>query len=222
MKITGLNKETGWASSPHAGKQPGTGAQVFVFFEANDINKPVYFAAVQAGPGWISEHPNQHVFQSDNIRVRIDEQPSHPDSTCKFDSYNDQNTVFSVDDGTKTEMQTRLDIEILAEDINAVNIQIHGDVNMKVLGDWYIHHEGDKHETHIGNHYVRHIGNTIIEEEGDTVFSHIGNVNEYFDGSYSEIITENYTGHIQGDSTREIGNRLEEHVGGDFDNIIGR
>jgi hypothetical protein len=134
------------------------GAQVFVFFEANDINKPVYFAAAQSGPGWFAEHPNQHVFQSDNIRIRIDEQPSHPDSTCKFNSYNEENCVFSKDDGTKTDMQTRLDIEVLAKDINAVNIQIHGDVNMKILGDWYVHHEGDKHETQNPIHTYRITG----------------------------------------------------------------
>lgn len=133
------------------------GAQVFVFFEAGDINKPVYFASAQSGPGWFAEHPNQHVFHSDNIRVRIDEEPAHPDSTCKFDTYNQENCDASITDGTKTERQTRLDIEVLAKDINAVNIQIHGDVNMKILGDWYVHHEGSKHETHIGPHYVKHI-----------------------------------------------------------------
>ena len=51
------------------------GSQVWVFFEAGDINKPIYFASAQSGPGWFSEHPNQHVFHSDNIRVRIDENP---------------------------------------------------------------------------------------------------------------------------------------------------
>lgn len=83
------------------GKTPETGAQVFVFFEAGNINKPVYFAAAQSGPGWFSEHPNQHVFQSDNIRVRIDEEPEHPDSTCKFDTYNDQNSEVSKEDRNK-------------------------------------------------------------------------------------------------------------------------
>jgi hypothetical protein len=133
------------------------GAQVFVFFEAGDINKPVYFASAQSGPGWFAEHPNQHVFHSDNIRVRIDEEPEHPDSTCQFDSYNQENCDASITDGTKIATKTRLDIEVLAKDINAVNIQIHGDVNMKILGDWYVHHEGSKHETHIGPHYVKHI-----------------------------------------------------------------
>lgn len=128
-----------------------------MFFESGDINKPVYFASAQSGPGWFAEHPNQHVFHSDNIRVRIDEEPEHPDSTCQFDSYNQQNCDASITDGTKIQTKTRLDIEVLAKDINAVNIQIRGDVNMKVLGDWYVEHEGAKHETHIGPHYVKHI-----------------------------------------------------------------
>ena len=71
----GLNTETGYCSVPHAGKYFTDGAQVFLFFEAGDPNKPVYFAAAQSGTGWFSEHPNQHVFHSDNIRVRIDEEP---------------------------------------------------------------------------------------------------------------------------------------------------
>jgi hypothetical protein len=36
------------------GKALKTGAQVFVFFEAGDVNKPVYFAVAQSGPGWLS------------------------------------------------------------------------------------------------------------------------------------------------------------------------
>ena len=217
----GLNEETGWCSVPHFGKNPESGAQVFVFFEAGDINKPVYFASAQSGPGWFSEHPNQHVFQSDNIRIRIDEEPSHPNSTCQFNSYNDQNCEASILDGTKTETQTRLDIEILAEDLNAVNIQIHGDVNMKVLGDWYVHHEGAKHETHIGPTYIKHIGNTIIEEEGEYIYKHTGNSHNYIDGSKNETVTENYTVTYQQDFKKNVGGRSIYNYGGDRSTFIG-
>jgi len=202
------------------GKSPESGAQVFVFFEAGNINKPVYFAAAQSGPGWFSEHPNQHVFQSDNIRVRIDEEPEHPDSTCKFDTYNDQNSEVSKEDGTKLNRKTRLDIEVLAKDINAVNVQIHGDVNMKIDGDWYVHHEGDKHETHIGDTYIKHIGATYTEEEGPTIFRHVGNYSQLIDGSYSENITVNYNQSIGADSTVEITNNSILVIGGNYNKTI--
>jgi hypothetical protein len=67
-----LNAETGWCSVPKAGKNGDDGASVWVFFEGGDVNKPIYFASAQSGPGWFSEHPNQHVFKSDNVMVRID------------------------------------------------------------------------------------------------------------------------------------------------------
>lgn len=202
------------------GRIPETGAQVFVFFEAGDVNKPVYFAAAQSGPGWFAEHPNQHVFQSDNIRVRIDEEPDHPDSTCKFDSYNDKNSDISKDNGTKKGTKTRLDIEVLAKDINAVNIQIHGDVNMKIDGDWYVQHEGDKHETHIGDTYIKHEGDTYIEETGARIFKHIGYVSQYIEGSYLETITENYAQNIGADSHITIANKSDLIIGNNYTKIV--
>lgn len=116
------------------------GAQVFVFFEAGNINKPVYFAAAQSGPGWLSEHVDQHVFRSDNVTVRIDENPDDNNSTCKFNSYNSECNEVSKKDYTKKQQKTRLDIVVLASEFTAVNLQISGDVNMKVDGDWYIEH----------------------------------------------------------------------------------
>ena len=218
---SGLNEETGWCSVPHFGQNPESGAQVFVFFEAGNINKPVYFAAAQSGPGWLSEHPNQHVFHSDNIRVRIDEEPTHPNSTCQFDSYNDKNCQASIQDKTKKGMKTRLDIEILAEDLNAVNVQIHGDVNMKVLGDWYVHHEGSKHETHIGPTYIKHIGNTIIEEEGEYIYKHTGNHHNYVNGLKNETITGNYTITCQQEYKFNAGRNAIYNIGGDTTTLIG-
>jgi hypothetical protein len=186
-----------------------------------DPNKPVYFASAQSGKGWFSEHPNQHVFHSDNIRVRIDEEPEHPDSTCQFDSYNQENNEFSINDGTKIKTLTRLDIEILAKDINAVNIQIHGDVNMKVLGDWYVHHEGNKHETHIGTHYVKHIGETVIYEEGDTIIKKEGNLQSFLDGTLTETITQEYIGTVQQDFTENILGRKQQKIGQDIERFFG-
>ena len=64
--------ETGMCSVPHAGLN-GDGAQVWVFFDANDIRFPVYFAVAQCGPGWFSKHNNQHVIVTDNVKIIVDE-----------------------------------------------------------------------------------------------------------------------------------------------------
>lgn len=72
----GLNSETGVCSAPHAGIK-GDGAQVWVFFEANDIRFPVYFAVAQSGKGWFANHNNQHVVKSDNVTVIVDEFNNH-------------------------------------------------------------------------------------------------------------------------------------------------
>mgnify|MGYP003302406291 CR=1 FL=1 len=218
----GLNTETGWCSPPHFGENsPKTGAQVFVFFENGNINKPVYFASAQSGPGWFSEHPNQHVFHSDNIRVRIDEEPTHPDSTCQFDTYNDKNSIVSITDGTKKKVPTRLDIEVLATDINAVNIQIRGNVNMKIIGDWYVHHEGHKHETHIGDTYIKHIGDTFIESSGLVVKDHTGNVSKTIDGFVSKTILDGYHKEVEGNYDKTVTDNHSVKIGNNFEKIIG-
>lgn len=123
--------------------------------------------------------------------------------------------------GTKLERKTRLDIEVLAKDINAVNVQIHGDVNMKIEGDWYVHHEGDKHETHIGNTYIKHIGDTYTEEEGTTIYRHTGDYSQLIDGTYTENITANYNQTIGADSYVTITNRSNLNIGGDYTKVVG-
>lgn len=65
-------KETGVCSVPHMGTK-GDGAQVWVFFDSNDIRYPVYFAVAQSGPGWFSRHNNQHVITTDNVKIIVDE-----------------------------------------------------------------------------------------------------------------------------------------------------
>lgn len=215
-----LNSETGWCSVPHMSKSVEDGAQVFVFFEAGDVNKPVYFAVAQSGPGWFSEHPNQHVFKTDNVTVRIDEQPDHPDSTCKFDTFNDRNNDNSINDGTKKDVKTRIDIQVLAEEMNAVNVIISGDVNMKIKGDWYVDHEGNKHEYHKGETYIKHDGNTYIEENGVTIFKHKGDYSQNIEGTYNENITVNYNQEIGADSNVLIKNRSDVVIGSDNNNVI--
>lgn len=77
-KSTDLNSECGYTSVPFAGSG-FEGANVWVFFEAGDCNFPAYWGACQSGPGWLSEHHEQHVFKSRNVKVRIDENPLLPE-----------------------------------------------------------------------------------------------------------------------------------------------
>jgi len=194
-----LNKETGWSSAPHAGNIK-TGAQVWVFFEHGDTNYPIYFAFAQSGDGWLSEHPNQHVFKSDNVRVRIDENVKDERSTCKFDSYNSKNSkiaknqlerdckkhswTFDRENGTISGLETRIDIEIEATNMNAVNLNIHGNVNMHIDGNWFVEHIGNKYEYHEGDTYIKQNGNTYIEQDGI--------VKNILNGDESKIHTGNY------------------------------
>jgi len=161
-----LNIETGVTSNPHAGKIELTGAQFWVFFEGGDPQFPIYFAACQSGEGWISEHNNQHCINTDNVRVRIDERPEDPKSTCKFNTYNSKcvNPSTSVQ---KIQERTRVDIEIWNQEHQAVHLHIKGDVNMHIEGNYYEEIFGDRHITHIGDTYYKHVGDTLNVTEGD-------------------------------------------------------
>lgn len=209
-----LNSQVGWCTVPHMGNSPDTGSEVYLFFEHGDINYPVYFAAVQAGPGWFSEHPNQHVFRSDNVHIRIDQNTADPRSTTKFDSYNQKNNLPSIKDGTKKQTQTRIDIQIQAKQMVAVNLQISGDINMRQIGDMYIQQEGNRHQTLIGNRYVKHIGNTYIEHDGIYISRQKGQYNQQYVeaqkitdviGNVTEKIYGNEYKEIQGDVTHKVG-----------------
>lgn len=67
-----LNSETGITTIPHVG------TEVWVFFEGGNQQYPKFFGACQGGDGWHSEHNNQHVIKTDNVTVRIDEEPTLP------------------------------------------------------------------------------------------------------------------------------------------------
>jgi len=103
------NFNTGIASVPHKN------ANVFLFFENGDHNKPVYFAATQSKDNWISEHPNQHVIKTDNVEIIVDDVPS---------------------DGTK-------DATVTITVTGDVNLNITGDVQQTITGDWTIDQTGD-------------------------------------------------------------------------------
>lgn len=209
-----LNSQVGWCTVPHAGLKPDMGAEVYLFFEHGDINFPVYFAAVQAGEGWFSEHPNQHVYRSDNVHIRIDQNTADPRSTTKFDSYNQKNSLLSIQDGTKKQTETRIDIQIQAKQMVAVNLQISGDVNMRQIGDMYIEQEGNRHQTLIGNRYVKHVGNTYIEHEGIYISRQKGQFNQQY------IEAQKLTDVIGNVTTKTYGNEYKE-VQGDFTTRVG-
>lgn len=202
-----LNNQTGWSSTPHAGNIQ-TGAQVFVFFEHGDINYPIYFAFAQPNETWLAEHPNQHVFKTDNIRIRIDENVKDERSTCKFNSYSTNMTTVAKDQlkkdckqfnwnfdengGNIKQLETRLDIEIEAskpEVINAVNLNIHGNVNLHIDGDWFIEHIGNKYEYHEGDTYVHHKGNYHFLQDGTSISDLTGDKMFYHKGNYTQVHT---------------------------------
>ena len=126
-----LNDETGVTTIPHVG------AELWLFFEDGNHLNPRYFAACQGGAGWHSEHKNQHVIKTDNVRIRVDEEPTLPTdgipekSTCKFDTYNDKCTELSKQH-LKKQVPTRVDIEILNKNAGALNLQITGNVNIRI------------------------------------------------------------------------------------------
>ena len=165
-----LNSQTGWCSVPHMGKMARDGSQVWIFFQAGDVNKPIYFASAQSGSGWLSEHPRQHVFKSDNVTCRIDQQPEREESSCKFQTYNSQCFHYEAPEAStpKPEICTTVDLVVHNPRANAVNVRLFGNVNMKIIGDQYIHHIGNKYQTHHGNTYINHIGDTYIQRTGYT------------------------------------------------------
>lgn len=228
----GLNAETGYCSVPHAGKYATDGAQVFLFFEAGDPNKPVYFAAAQSGLGWFSEHPNQHVFHSDNIRVRIDEEPSRKESTCEFETYN-SNCVkqtltpagplsFLSPSAVKANVFTpelkkaKLDIEVFNtnKDDIAVHLKVTGHVNVHIEGDIYMEHIGDKYETHIGNRYLHHVGDTVIQHEGNITNIHTGDLLSFQQGNVEKSLIGNRIESEEGNYSKlRVGNELRVNKG---------
>jgi hypothetical protein len=179
-----LNPETGVTTIPHIG------AEMWTFFENSNHMFPKFFAACQAGSGWMSEHSNQHVIKTDNVRIRIDENPGLPGSTCKFNSYNSElaGEIPYSQERSFENKPTRVDIQIQAEGCVALNIQIVGDVNMNIKGNVFERIEGDKHETHIGNLYKYHKGDTWENHEGATLKNDIGDIKLYQKGDFKDTV----------------------------------
>jgi hypothetical protein len=189
-----LNKETGACSVPHANKDDfDSAAQVWVFFEEDDPQKPVYFAACQSGAGWFSEHPNQHRVQTNNVLIQIDDEPSDEKSTSKCDYANQTAETYGNDSGKKKQVETTVTISILNPGKCALNVKIVGDVNMDIDGDYVEHVTGDKYVTVDGSEYKTVKGDTYITQTGSESLIRGGEVSQHTTGKatflYDDMVT---------------------------------
>ena len=213
-----LNKETGWCSVPKSGENLLEGAQVWCFLESGDQNYPKIFAVSQNGTseknhGWFTEHPKQEAFKSDNITIRIDENQADDRSTCKFDSYNKNCTYLSKKSLLINE-PTLLDIQIRNPKLNAINLQITGNINIKHIGNKFEETFGDIHTSHFGNHFLYHEGSTHHVQMGDTTHEKTGKLIEKIVGD--QVIT------IEGDINRtRTGNSTFMTSGNMLDTTVG-
>ncbi|HPM74201.1 MAG TPA: hypothetical protein PLA71_00600 [Saccharofermentans sp.] len=218
---TDLNQETGISSVPHTSMvTPGDGAQVWVFFESADPNYPKYFASCQSGPGWASQHRYQHVIKTDNVKIVVDEEPTHEQSTQQFTTYNEECTELSKQNHTKENVPTRVDIQIWGAPGIALNLQILGDVNLKVEGDVYEHIVGNKHETHIGNLYRKHVGDVQIIQDGNYVEEQTGDRTFLNKGNNLETITKNKTSFVKGNVDHFYTGNYHQNTKGDKTEIV--
>lgn len=205
-----LNTECGFVGWPKKG------AHVWVFFEQGDWNYPIYFAAINAGAGWISEHNNQWVLRTDNVSIRVDEDPSSSDSTSKFDSYNKSCTHLSVPE-SEEDIPTRLDIQVKGN----VHINITGSVNLKITGNVYSEIEGDVHETLTGNKYSKHVGDHHIVHEGDTVIERTGDVTEKNKGNKQEYREGDEKKYVEGSTNTIVSKVNQINVGEQNTQVYG-
>ena len=223
-EITGcLNKETGVTTIPHTSKNILDGAQLWCFFERGDQNYPKYFGATQASSGWLSEHNNQHVIKTDNVRIRVDEKPPVSGvSTCQFDTYN-KNCTFDDGNVVVTGVPARVDIEIWNKSGTAINVILNGNVNMSVTGDVYMEQYGNRYETlsgnlyrhHIGDMHYQHEGNINFEITGDITTDQIGNINTTQEGDLYEYIEGDHDYEIDGDTWKWFNGDLDQTRYGD-------
>lgn len=197
-----LNKETGVCSVPHANKDNSDlASQVWVFFERNDIQRPVYFAICQSGVGWFSEHPNQYVMQTNNIWVKVDDEPEHPASTVKTDYSNDKCETYGVDKDKKKQVQTTVSIKILNPNKCALSLNVIGDVDLKVDGNLIEHVtknkyttiEGDEYRTTFGSTYITQKKDEILIRDGKTYHQYKDDTTMLLNGDYSFNVSERLT-----------------------------
>jgi hypothetical protein len=197
--------ETGVCSVPHVG------AEMWIFFEQGNHMKPIYTFAVQSGDGWFNAHTDQHVIQTDNVRITLDDRV---EPTNKYTSYNEQNVH------TKTvtnDIPATLDLEV----IGSANIVIKGNANILVEGNEYKEVLGDSYETVHGNKYTRVLGSTHEEYVGQVLSVFKRDVVEMYEadltitvsGSQVELISKSSTSVVSGNETRNVAGTLMSSAG---------
>lgn len=201
-------------------KVPKIGSHVWVFFENNNHNYPVYWAAINGGDGWFSENEYQYVYKSDNVFLRIDEHPNlvnkrlvtdNPnymgedelrldstkmDSTQTTPTFKSSSyfTTFNSNNietvTTKPKVEEKVPTRIELNIIGNVQLVINGNVNLQIQGNTYAEYCGNVYETVKGDKYEKIKGNYYLEVDKD--FKElIGGVHEE---TVNKDVTEFYKG----------------------------
>lgn len=201
------NQITGWAAVPHVG------AYVWGFFERGNINYPKFFGMTNTGDKYLSEHKNQRVFATDNVKITIDEEQLNPDSTSKYPSGVTSST--SSASGFTKEQPTlvRINIDNLKppngsgsdKDYCAISININGNTSLNVVGNVYENVEGDRIITHTGNQFIKQVGDIEIEHTGNLVETHTGTRKFTVTGNDTETYGSNRTTKISANESVTVG-----------------
>lgn len=194
---------------------PKNGAHVWVFFDGNNQNYPVYIAIVQGGNGWFAENEYQSVFKTDNVIIRIDEHPNLEDkklvtdppnyignkplqlvkSICSFcqvfptfksSSYFDSFNEHNIETmAPKPTVTEKMPTRIEIEVTGNVQLVIKGNANIQVQGNAFTEICGNHYETVIGDKYEKIKGNYYLEVDKD--------FKELIKGVHEETVNGNVT-----------------------------
>jgi len=203
--VTDGNQQTGWAG------WPTVGAHVWVFFNQGDHMFPVYFAACQGGDGWIAEHNKQWTLQTQNVKIRIDEDPSNEKSTSKRNSNNIDCTIDNA--SAASTVVEDMPIRAMVELSGNFDLTIVGNANIKVTGNGYAQYDGNVHETIKGNLYRKIDGDKYEQVEGK--------VDRKVKGTLTDEVTGNVTNIFSADVTENVTGAVTENAASKAETIIG-
>lgn len=187
-----LNQNCGVCSVMLTDKENLKGSQVWVFFENGNHLFPKCFGVTQGGDNWLAEHKKQHVIQTENFSLIIDEDNQgknlnksingvlsgeKEETTTQTDSNNTKCTPASRKLAQEN-MPVLVTMEINNPSGCALNLNIIGSVNISVLGNVYEEITGTKHMTLSGDSYTAVYGNTEIINKGNYKHLIIGDKDE--------------------------------------------